>query len=146
MGRGILLGLAAQVAFALGFVSINQASSVKNQILTTSVVLCFAGSVAVVFIAYFVLIGDGNLKSIELRQWVYLGVGSLLALVIGELFFIWGMAASNVTTVGYTALAYPVIALTIEWVQGKVSVTWRDMVGFLLLAAGFVLVSSKPNS
>jgi hypothetical protein len=56
--------------------------------------------------------------------------------------------ASNMTTISYTMLAFPVVSLVLELVLGRIklsSLGIHDLAGFALLVAGYVIIVSKPQ-
>ena len=143
MGKGLILGLAAQVAATVGFLFIAQATFIKSPVLRTSLSVCLSGILALGIVAYFFLSGAEDLSVLGNKQLIYLAIGSVLLLIVGDSLFIAGISASNVTTVAYSSLARPAVALILETLLGRATLTIQDLVGFVLLAAGFVLISTR---
>lgn len=143
MLKGILFGLIAQVAFAIGFVFISQVTQIQNQLLKACLNLCISAVFTCAVVGYFYFVNAENLTVLSRKSLWLLGIGSLLVLVVGDTFFIAGISASNVNTVAYTSLARPAIALLLEFILGKVTLTLRDLIGFVLLAAGFIVISTR---
>lgn len=59
-----------------------------------------------------------------------------------------GMSAKNLTTVAYTALAFPVFAFAIDYCRGKTTLAIRVVVAVSFIAIGFVILvygSSKAE-
>jgi len=59
-----------------------------------------------------------------------------------------GPRYAQLTTMAYTMLAFPVISLLMELALGRIklsSLGVRDLAGFLLMAAGYVVIMSKPQ-
>ena len=145
MSKGIMLGLLMQVISTIGYLLIAEVTAVKNELLKASLTSCFAGVVALVIAAYLVLSGTEQLSSLGLRDTLYLAIGSALGIVVAQAMYFAGISASNLTTVAYTMLAYPVIAMIGELILGRVelaSLTVRDFAGFALLVGGYVIMVS----
>jgi drug/metabolite transporter (DMT)-like permease len=70
----------------------------------------------------------------------------VFALLIGEVFYITGISSSNVTTVSYTALAYPVVALLFDSVRGRAIMTTQDIIGFAFVSIGFLVLASRNSN
>lgn len=146
MVKGIVLGLFAQVAFVVGFTFIDQTVAIKSQIVKTSLVLCFSGVAAVPIATYFFLSSKEYLSILVQKDLLYLALGSVFALLIGEVFYITGISSSNVTTVSYTALAYPVVALLFDSVRGRAIMTTQDIIGFAFVSIGFLVLASRNSN
>jgi len=140
--KGIFLGLLAQITFALGFILIAQATTPKNQLLRTSLIISFAGMIAIAVIVYYIT-EFVSLVYFNKKDLVYLAIGAILVLMLGEGLYIKGIYDSDVTTVSYTALAYPAIVLIIESIMGRHKLTIQDLLGFIVLAIGFIIIVSK---
>jgi uncharacterized membrane protein len=107
--------------------------------------LLISGIIAFIIVVFFSLSGTENLSSINKKDWFYLVTGSLFVLVIGYILYIAGLSASNVTTMAYTALAYPALALLIEIMLGKIKVsnlTIQEIAGFFFLVVGYIFLGS----
>jgi len=140
-----MLGLLMQVISTVGYLLIAEVTAVKNELLKASLTSCFSGIVALIIIAYLVLSGTEQLASLGVRDTVYLATGSALGIVVAQAMYFAGISASNLTTVAYTMLAYPVIAMIAEVILGRVelaSLSIRDFAGFALLVAGYVVMVS----
>jgi hypothetical protein len=101
--------------------------------------------VALVVAAYLILSGSERL-SLNTKDVFYLALGSVLVMVVAQTVWFVGLSASSMTAMTYTMLAYPIIALVLELAVGRMrlsALTWRDLVGFGLLAAGYVVLISK---
>jgi len=143
MTKGLILGLAAQVATTIGFIFIAQATFVKNPVLRTTLSVCVSGVLAFGIVAYFFLSGAEDISVLRDKHMIYLAAGSVLVLIIGDSLLIAGISVSNVTTVAYASLARPAVALILETLLGRTTMTIQDFVGFLMLAAGFILISTR---
>ena len=143
MIKGILLGLASHIAFTVGFLFISQATFVKNQLLKTMLSLCFSAVLVAIIVAYLFLSGAEEASLLQHKDLRYLALGSVLVLVVGDTLFIAGLSASNVTVMTYTALASPAVALLLEASLGRIRLTPRDLLGFALLALGFIVIARR---
>jgi drug/metabolite transporter (DMT)-like permease len=143
MLQGIILGIAAQFALAAGFAFVNDAFTATNQLFKTMLMVGIAGLVAATIALFLWSWQPTILPTLSLRQWLAFAGGALLALTVGETLFISAIAASNLTTVGYTALAYPIAAILVDSLRGKGSFTTRDAIGLVFLTIGFSILTTK---
>lgn len=149
MAKGIVLGLLTQVVSAIGMVFIANVTTIKNDVLKASLTLCFGGVVALGIATYLFLSGTEPLSLFGSKDMLYLAIGSMIAFPVGHILYMAGLSASNVTTMAYTALAFPVVSLILELVLGRIkltALTVHDWVGFALLVAGYVIMISKKNT
>lgn len=144
MGLGIFYGLLAQVAFIGGYIFINRSVSVSNATTKIFLVLGMAGTIALISTGIMASTGTFSFQSIPKRHWLFLFMGAMLTMIIGQLLYMKGIERIGIATISYTALAYPLIALFTESLLGNYTLSWRDAVGFVLLAAGFLVVTSGP--
>lgn len=148
MAKGIVLGLLTQVVFAIGMVFIASATAVKNEVLKACLTLCFAGIVGSGIVAFLFLSGTEPLSVLGSKDVRYIAIGSAIAFPIGRILYMTGLSASNVTTMAYTALAFPIVSLILEVVLGRIkltSLTIYDWGGLVLLIAGYVIMVSKKS-
>jgi hypothetical protein len=92
--------------------------------------------------------GQQQLSAIQPKEYVYIAVGSIMVMFVAQVVYFFGVQASNMTTMSYTMLAFPFISLIMELVLGRIklsSLGIRDLVGFGLLVAGYVVMVSKPQ-
>jgi len=151
MFKGIILGIFAQLAFAIGLTLINQAKFENDQdFLKSNVVLILAGCFSVIILSYFFLRNSQNWGIINGNNFFYLLFGSLFLLVIGEYFFLKGASVSNVTTVSLTALAFPIVALLTEYTffkfglaQKPPAIEINHLIGFVFSTIGFILFTKS---
>jgi len=146
MAKGIVFGLLYQVTSAIGFILISNVTVVKSNVLKASLALCSAGILASVLALYFFSSGTEHLSVLTKRNLLYLILGAIFSLFLGQILYITGLFASNLTTIAYTALAYPAVALIMELTLGRVrlaTLTVRDFGGLALLIAGFLLLMSR---
>ena len=71
-----------------------------------------------------------------------------MVMFVAQTVYFVGVQASNMTTMAYTTLAFPITSLILELVLGRVklsSLGIRDLAGFALLVAGYVVIVSKPQ-
>jgi hypothetical protein len=148
MAKGVLFGLLYNLVVAIGLVTIADFTLVKNDLLKSWLMLCIAAAFALPLIGFLYWVGAPGvqLPAGGIRVLWPLVVGSILALVIGEAVYIVGLSASSPTVISYAALAYPATVLIVEIVAGRValqSLSFRDLVAFILLAAGFILIATR---
>lgn len=143
---GIVFGVIAQLAFAIGLVLINQVDlDDSQQFLKSSLVIFFAGLFSLPILGYLFLSTPQYLMVVNRKSCMLLLIGSLFLLVIGEYFFIKGAALSSVTSVSLTALAFPVMAVMAEYVASRMfgyqmqAVEIKHIVGFVFISAGFII-------
>jgi drug/metabolite transporter (DMT)-like permease len=123
-------------------------ASIKSELFRSGVMICFAGIVALIVTGYTVLSGQQRLSAIQPKEYVYIAIGSIMVMFVAQVVYFFGVQASNMTTMSYTMLAFPFISLILELVLGRVklsSLGIRDLVGFGLLVAGYVVIMSKPQ-
>jgi drug/metabolite transporter (DMT)-like permease len=147
MLRGILLGTLVQCISVAGYLMIANVTSIKSEVFRTGLMITFAGIVALIAIGHAVFSGQQRLAAIRARDYVTIAVGSILVMFIAQVIYFLGVRAANMTTVAYTALAFPLISLIAELILGRVklsSLGVHDLVGFALLIAGYVVIVSEP--
>ena len=147
MSRGIVLGISAQLLSAVGYLFIVRVVAIKSELLRACLVICISAAVALVIVAYLILSGSERL-SLNTRDVLYLALGSVLVMIVAQTVWFVGLSASSMTAMTYTMLAYPIIAMILELAIGRMklsALTWRDLVGFGLLAVGYVVLISKKQ-
>jgi drug/metabolite transporter (DMT)-like permease len=147
MVRGVLLGILLQCISAAGYLVIANVTSIKSELFRTGVMICSASVVALIATIYFLMSGQQELTAIRTREYVSIAAGSIMVMFVAQAIYFAGVKASNMTTMGYTMLAFPVISLILELVLGRVkpsSIGTYDLAGFALMAAGYVVIMSKP--
>ena len=148
MAKGILLGILMQSISAVGYLVIVNVTSIKSELFRTGLMICFASVVALIVTGYTVFSGQQQLSAIQTKEYVYVAVGSIMVMFVAQVIYFLGVQASNMTTMAYTMLAFPIISLILELVLGRVklsSLGIRDLAGFALLVAGYVVIVSKPQ-
>ncbi len=148
MVKGILLGILVQCISAVGYLVIVNVTSIKSELFRSGLMICFASVVALIVTGYTVLSGQQQLSAIQTKEYVYIALGSIMVMFVAQVVYFFGVQASNMTTMSYTMLAFPIISLILELVLGRVklsSLGIRDLVGFGLLVAGYVVIMSKPQ-
>jgi len=143
MVKGLVLGLVFQVVVAVGWTLIGNITDIKSDLFKTMLILCVGGVIAVAVVLYLQLSGRSQLVTLSGRVILFLILGSILILVVGEFLYVAGLSASNLTTMALTALAYPIVALVLDLVLRRValsSFTLRDFVGIGLSVMGFILL------
>jgi len=148
MAKGILLGILMQSISAVGYLVIVNVTSIKSELFRTGLMICFASVVALIVTGYTVFSGQQQLSAIQTKEYVYVAVGSIMVMFVAQTVYFFGVQASNMTTMAYTMLAFPIISLVLELVLGRVklsSLGIRDFAGFALLVAGYVVIVSKPQ-
>jgi len=148
MAKGILLGILLQAISAAGYLVIVNVTSIKSELFRTGLMICFAGVVALIVTGYTVISGQQQLSAIQAKEYVTIAVGSITVMFVAQVIYFFGVRASNMTTMAYTMLAFPVVSLILELVLGRVklsSLGIHDLVGFALLVAGYVVIVSKPQ-
>ena len=109
--------------------------------------ILFASIVAIIFLVYSVKSGQQNLTDIQPKDYLIIGVGSIMVMFVAQLIFFFGVDEANMTTMAYTMLAFPIISLILELIVGRVKLTSLgiyDLIGFVLMVAGYVVFVSKP--
>jgi drug/metabolite transporter (DMT)-like permease len=97
---------------------------------------------------YTVFAGQQQVSAIQAKEFVYIVIGSIMVMFVAQALFFFGVQASNITTMALTLLAFPFISLVLELVLGRVklsSLGLHDLVGFILIALGYVVYISKPQ-
>ena len=122
-------------------------TSIKNEWFRTGLMIFFAGVVALIVAGYTVISGKQQLSAIQPKEYVTIAIGSIMVMFVAQVVYFFGVQASNMTTMSYTMLAFPVVSLILELILGRVklsSLGMYDLVGFALLVAGYVVIVSKP--
>jgi drug/metabolite transporter (DMT)-like permease len=149
MIKGILLGILMQCISVVGYLVIVNVKSIKSEVFRTGLMICCAGVVALVAMGYTVLSGQQRLTDIRARDYIYIAVGSILVMFVAQVICFFGIQATNMTTVAYTMLAFPIISLIAELILGRIkfsSLGVHDLIGFVLMVAGYVVFVSKQAS
>ena len=110
-------------------------------ILSTSLVALFVAG-------YAVISGQQQPSAISIGQYVIIALGSIMVMFVAQALFFFGVQASNMTTISLTLLAFPFISLALELILGRVkwsSLGIYELVGFTLIAVGYVVYVSKPS-
>jgi len=147
MTKGILLGILLQCISATGYLVIVNVTSIKSELFRTSLMILFASIVAIIFLVYTVKTGQQNLTDIQPKDYLIIAVGSIMVMFVAQLIFFFGVDEANLTTMAYTMLAFPIISLILELIVGRVKLTslgLYDLIGFVLMVAGYVIFVSKP--
>ena len=147
MLKGILFGLVMQVISAVGYLIIANAMSIRSELFRTGLMICFACVVAVIVMVYTVSTGVQKLSEIESKDYLYIAIGSIMVMFIAQTIYFYGVKASNMTTMAYTMLAFPIISLILELIVGRIklaSLGIHDLAGFALMVAGYVVFMTKP--
>ena len=147
MTKGILLGILLQCISATGYLVIVNVASIKSELFRTSLMILFASIVAIIFLVYSVKSGQQNLTDIQPKDYLIIGVGSIMVMFVAQLIFFFGVDEANMTTMAFTMLAFPIISLILELIVGRVKLTSLgiyDLIGFVLMVAGYVVFVSKP--
>jgi hypothetical protein len=148
MIKGILLGILTQSISAVGYLVIVNVASIKSEWFRTSLMVCFAGVVALIVTGYMVASGQQQLSAIQPKEYILIAIGSIMVMFVAQVIYFFGVQASNITTMAYTMLAFPFISLILELVLGRIklsSLGIHDLAGFALLVAGYVIIVSKPQ-
>jgi drug/metabolite transporter (DMT)-like permease len=147
MTKGILLGILLQCISATGYLVIVNVTSIKSELFRTSLMILFASIVAIIFLVYTVKTGQQNLANIQPKDYLIIAVGSIMVMFVAQLIFFFGVDEANMTTMAYTMLAFPIISLILELIVGRVKLTslgLYDLIGFVLMVAGYMVFVSKP--
>ena len=147
MTKGILLGILLQCISAIGYLVIVNVTSIKSELFRSSLMILFASIVAIIFLVYSVKSGQQNLSDIQPKDYLIIAVGSIMVMFVAQLIFFFGVDEANMTTMAYTMLAFPIISLILELIVGRVKLTSLgiyDLIGFVLMVAGYVVFVSKP--
>jgi len=147
MTKGILLGILLQCISATGYLVIVNVTSIKSELFRTSLMILFASIVAVLSLVYTVKTGQQKLMDIQPKDYLIIAVGSIMVMFVAQLIFFLGVDEANMTTMAYTMLAFPIISLILELIVGRVklrSLGLYDLIGFVLMVAGYVVFVSKP--
>ena len=143
-----MLGILVQSISAVGYLAIVNVTSIKNEWFRSGLMICFASVVALIVTGYTVVSGQQQLSAIQTKEYVYVAVGSIMVMFVAQTVYFFGVQVSNMTTMAYTMLAFPIISLILELVLGRVklsSLGIHDLAGFALLVAGYVVIVSKPQ-
>ena len=149
MVKGILLGILMQCISVVGYLVIANVTSIKSEVFRTSLMIVFAGVVALIAMGYTVFSGQQRLSAIRIREYVYIAIGSILVMFVAQVIYFVGVQAASMTTIAYTVLAFPLLSLIAELILGRIvlsSLGIHDLIGFVLMVAGYVVFVSKPAS
>ena len=148
MAKGILLGVLMQCVSAVGYIVIVNITSIESEAFRSGLMVCCAAVVALLVTVYTVLTGQQSLSAIQPREYLYIAIGSVIVMFVDQMVYFVGVKLSNMTTMAYTMLAYPLISLGLELLLGRIkpsSLGSHDLGGFLLLPAGYVVIMTKPQ-
>ncbi len=148
MVKGLMLGLLMQCISATGYLVIVNVTSIKNEWFRTGLMIIPAGLVALLVTSYTVFSGQQQLSAIQPREYIYIALGSIMVMFMAQALFFFGVQVSNITTIALTLLAFPFISLILELALGRIklsSLGMYDLVGFILIAVGYVVFISKPQ-
>jgi drug/metabolite transporter (DMT)-like permease len=148
MSRGIMLGMLMQCISAVGYLAIVNVTSIKSEWFRTGLMICFAGIVALIVLGFTVFSGQQQLSAIQPKEYLIIAVGAIMVMFVAQLIFFFGVQVSSMTTMALTLLAFPIISLILEIIVGRVALSSLgiyDLVGFMLMVAGYVVYISKPQ-
>ncbi len=148
MVKGLMLGLLMQYISATGYLVIVNVTSIKNEWFRTGLMIIPAGLVALLVTSYTVFSGKQQLSAILPREYITIAIGSIMVMFVAQALFFFGVQAANMTTMALTLLAFPFISLLLELALGRMklsSLGIYDLVGFILIAVGYVVFISKPQ-
>ena len=148
MSKGIVLGLLMQCISAVGYLVIVGVTSIKSEFFRTGLMILFASVVALVVTGYTVFSGQQQLSAIQIREYIYIAIGSVMVMFVAQTLFFFGVQLSNMTTITLTLLALPFITLLLELILGRIKVSslgLYDLIGFGLISVGYVVYASKPQ-
>ena len=147
MIKGILLSILMQCISVVGYLLIANVTTIKNEVFRTGLMICFACIVALIAMGYTMFSGQQRLAEIRAKDYLYIAIGSILVMFVAQVIYFVGVQAANMTTMAYTMLAFPMISLIAELVLGRIrlsSLGMYDLIGFVLMVAGYVVFVSKP--
>lgn len=148
MSKGIMLGMLMQCISAVGYLVIVNVTSIKSEWFRTGLMICFAGVVALIVTGYTVFSGQQELAAIQPGEYITIAIGSIMVMFVAQLIFFYGVQVSSMTTMALTLLAFPIVSLILEIGVGRVALSSlgaHDLVGFVLMVAGYVVYSFKPQ-
>ena len=122
-------------------------TSIKSEWFRTGLMIVFAGTVALIVAGYTVISGKQELSAIQPKEYIYIAIGSIMVMFVAQVIFFFGVKVSSMTTMAHTMLAFPIISLILELILGRVkfsSLGLYDLVGFILMATGYLVFVSKP--
>lgn len=147
MSKGILLGILLQCVSAVGYLVVVNVTSIQSELFRTGLMIGLASIVAFLVLGYTVISGQQQLSAIKAKEYLYIAIGSIMVMFVAQAIYFFGVQASNMTTMVYTLFAFPFVSLILVLVLGRVklsSLGIYDAVGFVLMAAGYVVFISKP--
>src|SRR5262245_32321580 len=136
MVKGLILGLVYQVVVAVGWAIIGNITGVKNDLFKAMLMVCAASVIAAAVAIYLQVSGRSQLITLSGSDLLFLVLGSILVLVVGEILYVVGLSASNLTTMALTALAYPICGLVLDLILRRISLSsfsLRDFLGIALV-------------
>ena len=140
MELGITLGLLTQLFIAIGFVVFLKAVQ-YHYIPKISLTLIVDAIIATVILIWYADV----VSNIPLSDIIKIGIGGVLALLVGNIVFFWGIHTTNATTVGMAGLSFPIFVIIIELIMGHYTPTDKDLLGFILLAVGYVILTMRKT-
>jgi|GEM_PF-3267085 len=149
MSKGIILGILVQCISAIGYLVIINITSIKSEWFRTSLMIFFAAIVSLIVMIYSVATGKQQLSAIQPKEYITIAIGSIMVMFVAQVVFFFAIENASMTTISYTVLAFPIISLILEVIVGRVklsSLGMYDLIGFILMAAGYIVFVSKPMS
>jgi EamA-like transporter family len=147
MSKGIVLGILVQCISAVGYLVIINITSIKSEWFRTGLMIFFAAIVALMVMVYTVVTGKQQLSAIQPKEYITIAIGSIMVMFFAQVVFFFAVESSSMTTISYTVLAFPIISLILEIIVGRVklsSLGMYDLIGFILMTAGYIVFVSKP--
>lgn len=144
MKQGIILGLLANICFAIGFFLIGQATGVRNSLVKSALAIIIAAVPCLLYLLVFRQQIDWGTATNS--HWLKLTLGAVIVFVAGEMFFIAGVDKSSHRVLAYTALAFPLFAVTLDVALKRSTFVLSDLFGFGLLVAGFLVILTGRGS
>lgn len=148
MSKSIALGLLMQCISAVGYLAIVNVTSIRSEAFRTGIMILFASVAALIVTGFTVATGRQELSAIQAREYLLIAVGSVMVMFVAQALFFYGVRLSNMTTMTLTLLALPFITLLLEVLLGRIelsSLGWRELLGFALISAGYVIYVARPQ-
>jgi drug/metabolite transporter (DMT)-like permease len=139
---GALLIVAAQLAFAVGALFLKKLATGTSPYLAAALMLAVAAAAT----APLLLLRLGDLRALSTQQLGWAVLASLFWLVIGEVLFSLGIAATTLTRASLLMLTLPLFSAVLAVAFLGEAITARSVAAAVLVCAGAALLLTADGA
>ena len=136
MNRGVIFASLAAVSWAFEAILVKKAGTDLSPTLGAALGSISSG---VIFLVYIISTG-GIQSNMQNTSALYYVLAGIIAIVFGRLFYITAISQTEVSLSVAISASYPLIATFISMILFKEPVTFRTILGVLMISSGGILL------